>query len=115
MIAFHALLPEDDAEHTDIVLKYRYNLPNGSVVWAGLTTIIDSSTFWTKMLRKTGNEDPVLGVFLCQNRDARVEGMPVAIYFHSGSVNPMLSKTERVPAPQNYEVFITHTFGVSSF
>jgi len=113
MIAFQELLPEGNVEHIDIVLKYRYNLPNGSVVWAGLTTMLDSTTFWTKMLRKTGKEDPILGVFLKQDREVRLEGMPVAIYFHS-AINPMLSKTERLPVPQNYEVISMHTFKISS-
>ena len=103
MIAFHKLLPEDSGNHNDIILKYRYNLPDGSIVWVGLITMVESNTLWKEMVCSFGSEYPILGVFLEEKTSVgTLEGMPDAIYLHNE--NFIWTTENRHPVPRTYQV-----------
>ena len=105
MIAFHKLLPEDSGDHNEIILKYRYNLPDGSVVWVGLITMVESNTLWKEMLCSFGSEYPILGVFFeGKTSVGTLEGMPDAIYLHKATENFIWTTENRHPDPRTYQV-----------
>jgi len=100
MISFHKLLPEEGVEHNDVVLKYRHTLPNGSLVWAGMTAMVESNALWNKMVNNLGGQSPVLGVFF--ERETRIEdleSMPTALYLRTDR-----ETINRHTVPQTYQV-----------
>ena len=123
MVTFHKLVPEKDEnlnghalDPKDIVIKYRYPLPNGTFVWAGLSAMMDSNALWNEMTSSLarGQHGVVLGISYHQTESlSHLENMPTAMYFSSGE-GSLIKKQERRPVPSTYEVTLLNLYSVPS-
>ena len=71
-------------ERNDVVFNYHHTLPNGSLIWAGMTAMVESNALWNKMINNLGGKSPVLGVFF--ERETRIEDLestPAALYLRT--------------------------------